>query len=195
MITGVLLAAGSASRFGADKLMQPFGTAGDVVAEASARALLAGVDEALAVVRPGGGDLAARLRLVGLESIVCEDADQGMGRSLACGVGAAGQAEGWVILLADMPCVRVDTVHAVAAQLRRGRAIVAPTYRGRRGHPVGFGARFRDDLMQLSGDQGARAILASHPHLLETISVDDPGILQDIDTPADLSRLSRNQPA
>lgn len=189
MIAGILLAAGRSTRFGGDKLMQPFGADGTLV-EASARVLAAGVDVALAVLRPGrDDDLVTRLRALGLDCVVCPDADQGMGRSLAFGVTVTRDAQGWVILLADMPCVRPETVRAVATRLRDGGAIVVPEYRGRRGHPVGFAARFRDQLTRLSGDRGARGILAAQAHEIETLDVEDAGVRADVDTPDDLMRL------
>ena len=64
---------------------------------------------------------------------------------------------------------------------------MAPVYRDERGHPVGFDKQFCDELLQLQGDSGARAILLRHPDLLQTIAVEDPGVLWDIDHEADLA--------
>jgi molybdenum cofactor cytidylyltransferase len=77
----------------------------------------------------------------------------------------------------------------VAQQLERGAAIVVPVFTGERGHPVGFGHRFRGDLMAVTGDAGARTILQAHPSLVQCLEVDDPAVLQDLDTIEDLRRL------
>ena len=89
-----------------------------------------------------------------------------------------------------MPRVRPDTIRAVAEKLATGAGIVVPSYRGERGHPVGFGSRFKQELLSLSGDAGARALLKLHADQLVRLDVDDPGVLQDVDTPSDLARLT-----
>jgi molybdenum cofactor cytidylyltransferase len=65
-------------------------------------------------------------------------------------------------------------------------AIVQPVVNGQRGHPVGFASRFAQALLAVSGDQGARAVLRAHAHEVFLLACDDRGILQDIDTLADL---------
>lgn len=184
-IVGILLAAGRSTRFGGDKLLHPLAD-GSRLALASARNLRAGVSRMLAVVRPGSSELRQRFAAFGIETVICLNADEGMGASLACGVAATADAAGWVIALGDMPFIRPDTIAAVAAALARGAALAAPFYEGQRGHPVGIGAEFRDSLLKLCGDQGARAVLVSHPERLQRIDVDDRGILADVDLPPHL---------
>lgn len=184
-ITGILLAAGASERFGADKLTQmlPDGVA---VAARACRNLLAGCDDVLAVVRPGREALAALLQAEGARVKYCPDAGLGMGASLAFGVQAAADAEGWLIALADMPWIRPATLAAVAAALRSGAPIAAPCWQGRRGHPVGFARQLGRELTALTGDAGAKAVIQAHLGRLHVIDCDDPGILRDIDKPDDL---------
>ena len=73
-------------------------------------------------------------------------------------------------------------------ELKAGRHLVAPTYDGRRGHPVGLGKRFCAQLLALDGDAGARDIIAAHQGDLVLIECDDPGVLQDIDRRADITK-------
>ena len=96
-----------------------------------------------------------------------------------------------MVALADMPCVSPVTIQAIAARLREGAAIAAPFYRGQRGHPVGFSAVHRDMLLALHGDTGARPVLKRHAGQIVQIQVDDPGVLQDVDTRADADRLQK----
>jgi molybdenum cofactor cytidylyltransferase len=124
----------------------------------------------------------------GCETVVCRNAAEGMGTSLAAGIHAASDAHGWVVTLADMPFLRQDTIRVIAQALSAGAAIAAPAYRGERGHPVGFARRFFEELAALRGDEGARDLLKRYPDLLTVHEVDDPGILRDIDEPADLTR-------
>jgi len=191
-VRGILLAAGYSKRFGSNKLLEPLPAgapgAGTPIALAAARHLVEVLRNPIAVVRPRAAKLAKLLRDAGCEVVVCENAAEGMGTSLAAGVRAAAGADGWVIALADMPFLQPQTIRAIANALAAGAAIAAPSYRGERGHPVGFARRFFAELAALRGDEGARELLKHYPGLLRLYDVDDPGILRDIDRPSDLTR-------
>ncbi len=189
MLEGILLAAGRSLRFGADKLLHPLPD-GTPMAVAALRHLRAAVPAVVAVVRDEDDPLARLLRAEGARVSACPRAGEGMGASLAWGVGRAAQAEGWVIALADMPFIRPLTIAAVARALEGGALIAAPVHAGRRGHPVGFGAGLREALLALGGDQGARSLLARHAARVVEIECEDPGILLDVDRPEDLSSRS-----
>lgn len=184
-VCGILLAAGASKRFGSDKLLHRLAD-GTPVAVAALANLRSAIPHVIAVVRPGATQLADLLGDAGATVIQCANAEEGMGASLAAAVGAAGDASGWVIALADMPYIRPGTIGKVAASLAGGAAIAAPAYRGERGHPVGLSARFRAPLLALRGDEGARALLKQNAGLIELIETDDPGTCRDIDTPDDL---------
>jgi molybdenum cofactor cytidylyltransferase len=106
-------------------------------------------------------------------------AQPGMGDSIACGVSATPDAHGWLILPADLPMVQSRTLQLVAAALMR-HAVVVPRYQGQNGHPVGFSAACRSDLLQLTGDHGARAVVAKYDTC--RLDVDDEGCVLDVDT-------------
>jgi molybdenum cofactor cytidylyltransferase len=184
-IIGVLLAAGYSTRFGSNKLMHRLAD-GSPVAARAARNLIAALPRSIAVVRPGVPEVEAALRAEGLGVSVCANARSGMGASLAYAVQYAGEAQGYVIALADMPFILPATIGAVAERLRAGDAVVAPRYAGERGHPVGFSGRYRAELAILTGDQGARDIIRRDAVTLFNVS--DPGVIQDIDVPSDLPR-------
>lgn len=184
-IVGVLLAGGAGVRFGSDKLLHPLAD-GTPIAVASGRTLAAALSEAVAVIRPGSHALESALSAAGLRVSACPRAREGMGETLAHAVRATRDAEGWIVALADMPFVRPDTIRSVAERLAAGAAIVAPRYRGQRGHPVGLAARYLAELEALTGDEGARAILKRDAGLIQFVDCDDPGVLRDIDEPKDL---------
>jgi molybdenum cofactor cytidylyltransferase len=114
-----------------------------------------------------------------------------MGHSLVCGVRALTHAAGWIVALADMPRVRPETIATLVARLRAGARIAVPVWDGRRGHPVGFSASCRDELLALRGDSGARALLERHAADVVRVPVDDPGVVQDVDTLEDAARLKK----
>ena len=185
-IVGLLLAAGSAKRFGSDKLLHPL-LHGVPIAVQAARHLKKEIERVVAVVRPKSDDLAGLLRAESCEVVVCPNADEGMGASLACAVRAAGAADGYLVALADMPFVRPTSIAAVRDALAGGARIAAPYFRTRRGHPVGISGSFRTALEVLGGDEGARQLLAAHEAHLVKVSVGDPGVIRDIDEPGDLT--------
>jgi molybdenum cofactor cytidylyltransferase len=185
-IVGLLLAAGSATRFGSDKLQHslPHGVA---IAVQAARHLKSELGRVIAVTKPGVDELAAQLAKEGCQVTVCENASEGMGASLACAVRAAGKADGYLVALGDMPFVRRTSIAAVRDALTRGAALAAPYFRARRGHPVGMAGSFYEELLGLRGDEGAKRLLDAHENRLVKIPVGDPGVVRDIDTPDDLA--------
>lgn len=191
-LAALLLAAGSARRFGSDKLLAPLAD-GTPVALAAACAIQAGLPPGtllIAVIRPEQTTLATLLRQAGWHPVASPQAALGMGHSLAAGVDASREAAGWLVALADMPYLQPASVAVVAEALAAGAPLAAPCYRGegkQRGHPVGFGAAYREELLALTGDSGARQILQREQERLRLLDCDDPGVLQDVDTPADLS--------
>jgi molybdenum cofactor cytidylyltransferase len=203
-IVGVLLAAGRGTRFGgaaaASKLLAPWRGANGLeqpVALHAARALRSALGRVIAVVRQGEDPEQQRLRLL-LQAAGCEllegppaGAAEGMGISISRAVAASPDAGGWLLALADMPAVRVQTILAIREAIARGAASAAPVMASRRGHPVGFGAACRESLLALQGEEGARSVLAAWPP--QAICVDDPGTVFDIDTPEDLAAAPRDR--
>ena len=191
-IVGVLLAAGQGARFGGDKLLATIamplaGAAVDVpIGVAAARNLIDAIPDSIAVVRPRDARLAAHFSDAGLRVVPCVNAGDGMSATLACGIAATVDADGWIIALGDMPWIAPATIRAIAEAVASGADIVAPSYRGQRGHPVGFSRRHRDALSSLTGDAGARSLIERNLGRMTWIDVDDAGVVQDVDTPSDV---------
>jgi molybdenum cofactor cytidylyltransferase len=185
-VAGLLLAAGSATRFGSDKLHHPL-PHGVSIAVQSARHLRSEVDAVFAVVRPGQDLLEKNLEGEGCTVVVCDNAAEGMGASLACAARAAGERAGYLVALGDMPFIRRSSIAAVRDALAAGALLAAPYFRSRRGHPVGIAGKFLPDLVALQGDEGAKALLKRNEGVLVKVPVGDPGVLRDIDRPEDLA--------
>lgn len=113
----------------------------------------------------------------------------GMGDSIAAAVRATPDAAGWLMLPADLPLVRSDTLRAVATALAQ-HAVAVAMYQGVRGHPVGFSAACREGLLDLKGNQGAAPVLRAYQAMnsIAFLELDDMGIVTDVDTVEDLAR-------
>lgn len=189
--TGILLAAGRGRRFdpsGAQNKLLQYLSGGEPVALRAARQLKVVLAEILIVLHPDADSLRILFETFGFNTTSCVDARDGMGHSLAHAIGQTANARGWIIALADMPQVKASTIAALDAAIRDGADIAVPVHQHARGNPVGFSRKYRDALLQLHGDRGARHLLAAAT--VTEIAVDDAGILFDIDSPADLQKLT-----
>lgn len=183
----VVLAAGLSSRFtgAGHKLAQALGQT-TVLGQTLSNAIDSGLP---VVVVTTQHLLAEASRLVAARDVVLVDGIGqsgsmfGMGHSIAAGVAARPQASGWLILPADMPMVKSATVRAVSNGLAH-HPVVFAQHQGRRGHPVGFSSELYSELVQLTGDEGARRITSRYPSY--GVEAADAGVLIDIDTPSDL---------
>ena len=181
----VVLAAGKGSRFAGTqhKLAQPFGQS-TVLGSALCSALASGLPVVVVTIAALAAEATRHVASRDVIVVRDEEAARGMGHSIAAGVLARPDAPGWLVLPGDMPLVSPATLLAVADAVAE-HPVVYAQYHGRRGHPVGFGAELLSELRHLSGDEGARRLLARYPAL--GIELDDPGVLMDVDTVEDLA--------
>lgn len=186
---GVLLAAGQSSRFGRNKLLHPLIDDTPMLL-LSAEKLASVIPDSVVVINSELIYLTGQLEQLGLRVVVNEQAEQGMGSSIACAIRASESlkpgAAGWLIMLADMPYINVHTIQQLVKQFEQQVDIIAPIYRQQRGHPVGFNQRYKNELLALNQDTGARDILKKHKTHLRLLPVEDEGVLIDIDRPADI---------
>jgi molybdenum cofactor cytidylyltransferase len=187
--TIVVPAAGLGSRFNGSrhKLEQPF-DGSTVLGTTLQHAIATGLPVVVVTTAALAGMVVPQLALRDIVVLDEADAQRGMGHSIAAGVAERSAAVGWLVLPGDMPLVRPSSLLAVAAALEQ-QPVAYAQHRGRRGHPVGFAAELFSELVQLSGDEGARRLIARYP--AQAAEVDDPGVLVDVDTEADLDALRR----
>jgi len=192
----LLLAAGFSRRFGGVKLRALLPDGSTVLQQTLAR-LHAATPNIILVTRhdllPDVQQAVALLSAPSLQSVqvlVCDDAQLGMGHTLAHGMRHLPAWQGVLICLADMPAIRSETYAEMLAALGPNDILI-PVHEGHNGQPVGFGSRFFDALRGSSGDIGGREVVKAHREQVRYMATGDRGILQDIDTPEDLSRLHR----
>ncbi|AVJ19179.1 nucleotidyltransferase family protein [Serratia rhizosphaerae] len=186
MTTGIVIAAaGRSERFiraggSGNKLNAPLGER-TLFAQTLQQAQASGLP-LVVVTRPDNQPVRRHCAAHHVETVLLDS--RGLGESIAAGVAARPQWDGWLIHLADMPFVPAEIFRQTAAALQK-YAIARPCVNGRPGHPVGFSATLRNALCALRGDDGGRSVLFDQE--VHLISVDNPGIVQDIDLPSQLA--------
>lgn len=181
----VIPAAGLSRRFGGpNKLLAPFGDA-SVVATTVRNVVAAGV-EPLVVTGRDSQLIAAEVHPV--ECVHNSNFEEGLGSTIAHGVRSLRGCDGIMIVLADMPGISPDIVRMAVEAFERypANSIIATRYpvQSHPGHPIIFASCYRAELESLSGDLGARQILAQNADRILWVSA--PIAIQDIDLPGDL---------
>ena len=194
MISAVLLAAGESRRFGAPKLLQLVQGA-PVITESAMRLFRARSNHVLAndlivvIEKPKHeSPIALTLERFGFTFVVSPGG--GMASSLAAGVAAVHpDSQALLVVLGDEPFIPDGVIEQLVARFNQGGAhVIVPRYRGVRGHPVLFARATYPELLQLTGDHGARAVADRDPSRLAYVDIDLPKPV-DVDTPEDLARL------
>lgn len=188
MLAAIVLAAGKSERMGRPKALLPSGNSTFL------ESLLASIRSSPIVfpVVVLGHDRDRILEAVRVESWVYNERyEQGMTTSFQAGIRALPpEAEGAMLFLVDHPAPAAATLTALVGAFRPG-SIVVPVQEGRRGHPVLFSAAVLGEILSLRPDRGANSVVRADPDRVIEVPVEDPSVVEDIDTPADFERWSR----
>ena len=184
-VGALILAAGSSIRFGRQKLCEKLPSGTTVFDQTLHRIKLA-----VPIVKVVTSiEIYEALQTQSLEFETFPLASSGMGVTLSYGIRQLKNTDACLVCLADMPFIQTTTYRKLSTILTREN-IVVPVFKGRQGNPVGFGKSFFNELTQLNGDTGGRALLQHYSSVTHHVEVDDPAILYDIDTPADFAKYS-----
>jgi molybdenum cofactor cytidylyltransferase len=182
MVSAILLGAGQSKRMGVDKLSLPWRK--KTILEVCLRVLLRSeAGEVVVVVNEAIRDLLAHWEDERLKVVVNSQFRKGMSTSIVRGLHAlSAQSKGILIALGDQPGLRTSTINAlIHAFVPKGRAILVPTYRGRRGNPVIFDRSYEKELLALRGDVGARSLLERYSDRISKVRTKSEAVLKDID--------------
>ncbi len=182
-----VLAAGASRRFGeASKLLANW-NGRPLIAHSLHTFESAPFTKRIAIIPEDSVDLQRICRDFNFSTLVNENAGKGIATSIALAASQAGDADGVMIALADMPSVKSETVETVIVEATRAAddAIVTPVYNNRRGHPVIFGSAYFPQLAALTGDKGAAGLIRQCAENVISVPVEDEGILIDFDVPSD----------
>ncbi len=186
VISAIILAAGESKRFGA--LKQIYRINDSPILQIIIDKIVPLFSEVILVVGYKKDDILSQLDLPkSVRVIFNPDYSLGMGTSLSCGVKSLHRSiSHFAIFLSDMPYIKIETIDKLLNTLGKGKEIVAPIYKGKRGFPVFFSHHFIDDLKNLKKDKGARDLIKREKKYLRLIDISDPGVIKDIDEKKDL---------
>ena len=190
MVSGIILAAGESRRMGRAKQLLPLG--GATMLQRAVQNLLASrLGEVILVLGHRAGAIRPLFRSYPVKVVLNRRYREGISTSIIAGVLATREdSDAFLIALGDQPLIGPQVVNILLqAQGESSKGIVVPAFRGQPGHPVLFHRRYRQELLRLTGDVGARAVLEAHPDDLVTVEVETEAVLQDIDRWEDYQRL------
>ncbi len=189
MICAIVLAAGESRRMGSHKLLLPFGST-TVIAHIVDQLLGSVVNKVLVVVGHGEERVAEQLSRSSVEIVTNSNYSTGMLSSVRCGLQALPQeCETVMVALGDQPAITSELVDEMVRLFSAtDKGILVPLYRGRRGHPLLFAARYRDEILTRYDDVGLRGLLRAHPDDVLDLEVSTPAVLSDMDYPEDYRR-------
>jgi molybdenum cofactor cytidylyltransferase len=189
-IASIVLAAGCSSRMGPrNKLLESIGGE-PMVRRVAAVANGSGAKPVIVVTGYEAAEVGAALHGLGVTVILNLEYADGLSTSLRAGVNALPTGiDGALILLGDMPEVEDSVLRALMAAFTGGSTICVPVCHGRKGNPVLWGSRYFPEMMELTGDAGAKPLMARHQAQLIEIEVATDSIFRDVDAPDDLARI------
>jgi molybdenum cofactor cytidylyltransferase len=186
MISAILLAAGQSKRMGELKQLMPFGQS-TIVEQAVDNLLSSAVDEVIVVVGYKARDVTRAIAAKPIKLVINPDYEQGMSTSIIAGLKSVhSRTQGVMLALGDQPLVNSQIINRLIEEFyNHDKGIVVPTYQGRRGHPIIFAIKYKEQLLELSGDMGGRQIIENHPDDVLEVAVDSESIVADFDTTDD----------
>jgi molybdenum cofactor cytidylyltransferase len=182
-ISGLILAAGQGKRAGYAKLSRMIGDK-PMLEHVAEKAVKSDLSEII-VVTGFERDFAEQIaKKYGFKTCHNSNYEKGMSTSLKKGVQVlSDDCLGFAVILGDMPYIKTSTIDAlITAYLDCQKGFVIPTYQNRRGHPTIISTKYRQEILEIYGDKGARDVIGANIEDVLFLEVDEVGILKDVDT-------------
>jgi molybdenum cofactor cytidylyltransferase len=193
-VAAIVLAAGRSSRMAPCNKLLEIVEGKPIIAHVANAASRSAASPMIVVTGLEAERIEEALRSLRVTIIHNADYAKGLSTSLRTGLGALPQdIDGALILLGDMPGIKTGDLDALIAAFKDRQSICVPARQGRRGNPVLWGAAYFAEMMRVTGDLGAKPLMAKYPDDVVEVPVDSDGIFADIDTPSDLARLKADR--
>jgi molybdenum cofactor cytidylyltransferase len=186
MICSVILAAGLSRRMGVQKLLLPFGGK-TVIAHIVDQLLTSSVGEVHVVVGHEAERIRAELSGRTISIVTNPNYKSGMLSSVRCGLkNLPEKCRAVMVVLGDQPSIKSELVDRMLKSFAATeKNILVPLYNGKRGHPILFSGRYRDEILTQYDDVGLRGLLHAHPDDVSELTVSTSAVLCDMDCPDD----------
>jgi molybdenum cofactor cytidylyltransferase len=183
-IAAVILAAGMSTRMGSVKQLLPWKN-GTMLGSTIDLYTKSEVDKIIVVVGYCAAEIIKSLKDKPVKWVINEEYETGMASSLRAGIKALQEEERICLIgLGDTPLLQVSTIKDIIKTHRKyGNKVVAPYYRGKKGHPILITSELYAELLNVQGDVGARTVINAHYDEVYPLEVDDEGVIIDLDTP------------
>lgn len=200
MICAIVLAAGRSERMGPQKLLLPLGEK-PVIARVVDELIASPLQQIIVVVGRDGERIQNALAGRAVTFLSNADPEGDMLSSVRCGLRVLpASCEGVLVVLGDQPGITSQSVgelirafHAPSPESRTpNKSIILPTHAGRRGHPLLFAARYREEILTRYDGIGLHGLLAAHPEAVAELEAGTAATLEDMDTPEDYQRQLRS---
>jgi len=190
MISAIILAAGESKRMGQPKQLLPF-RGSTLLGQIMENLLQSQAAETIVVLGSQAEKIIPQIAREPVRIVVNPDFEQGMSSSIKCGLSHISEAaDGVMIVLGDQPLIEKETIDLLIERHRQSeRGIILPVYNGRRGHPVIFKMKYKDELLRLTGDIGGKQIVERHPSDVLEVEVDSESVVMSIDALSDYQSL------
>ena len=193
MIVGIILSAGESKRMGKPKQLLPWGKS-VILQQVIDNASNSHLGMILLVLGSHADEIACKIKISSkIRIVINRDFKEGMSSSVKCGVKNSPEAaEAFMLLLGDQPSIDPDIINKLIDCYQTNKhGIIIPVYDGRRGHPVVFDVKYKQELLVI-GDGGAKVVVDKHTHDILEVTVDSPEVLTDIDTPQDYQKARQH---
>jgi molybdenum cofactor cytidylyltransferase len=186
MVSAILLAAGESKRMGKPKQLMPLGKI-TILEQTIDNLVNSRLDEVIVVLGHKADEIMDKIAIKPIKIAINPSYYQGVSTSIVTGLNLVdSKAQAVMLALADQPFVDSQTINRLIEEFsNHSKGIVIPAYQGKRGNPVIFSIKYKEELLGLKGDIGGRQIIKQHPDDILEVAVSSEGISIDIDTTSD----------
>lgn len=196
-VWAIILAAGASTRMKRQKLLLPYN--GKTIVESVIQNIKPVLKNNIVVVLGSHcEEIRKQIGNLSIRFCVNENYRNGMLSSVICGFRALPEdAKAAMVFLGDQPHIPFKVTQKIFENWKNsGNEILIPTFKGKRGHPVLIGIKYKNDIEKLDPNKGLRRLMVKYEHEVMEVECGIPEVLRDIDTPeeykSEISKL-KNQ--